>query len=249
MILQMSLDSLFQLVLICGQDPLSHAGNFLSLTGPSVSCRKLPVAGGGGFLRRHPLPSCHQGLHAPGLQTCSDLTYRPVYLPISGACTNIIFFSTQLSPQFGCPYAKDPKNPNNGTGGPAPNSPYNVPGQVFINSMPDTRTNRLGRDLTLNTYVACALSRSSSCRHGKIYIHIQRSIQKCDGVRVVCHLSVCCVVSVCVCVRTCMFGYRGLNRATPLDLSPTSLPTNSRTRYGMSAANKACQQQVKHVRI
>ena len=31
MILQMSLDSLFQLVLICGQDPLSHAGNFLSL--------------------------------------------------------------------------------------------------------------------------------------------------------------------------------------------------------------------------
>ena len=61
MILQMSDDSPFQLVLICGQDPLSQ-------------CRKLPVAGGGGFLRRHPLPSCHQGLHAPGLQTCSDFT-------------------------------------------------------------------------------------------------------------------------------------------------------------------------------
>jgi hypothetical protein len=75
-----------------------------------------------------------------------------------GACTNIIFFSTQLYPQFGCPYAKDPKNPNNGTGGPAPNSPYDVPGQVLINSMTDTRTSRLClRDLTLNTYVAGAI--------------------------------------------------------------------------------------------
>jgi hypothetical protein len=32
--------------------------------------------------------------------------------------------------QFGCPHAKDPRNPENGTGGPAPNSVYEVPGQV-----------------------------------------------------------------------------------------------------------------------
>jgi hypothetical protein len=34
--------------------------------------------------------------------------------------------------QFGCPYSKDPKSTRAGTGGPAPNSTYEVPGKGTI---------------------------------------------------------------------------------------------------------------------
>mmetsp|Transcript_2395 Transcript_2395/g.3833 ORF Transcript_2395/g.3833 Transcript_2395/m.3833 type:complete len:187 (+) Transcript_2395:101-661(+) len=53
--------------------------------------------------------------------------------------------------QFGCPFAKDPKNPRNGTGGPNPNSTYEVNGaQKKRNgegSIPDEHTAKISNEI------------------------------------------------------------------------------------------------------
>uniref|UniRef100_A0A7S0NEY0 Peptidyl-prolyl cis-trans isomerase n=1 Tax=Hanusia phi TaxID=3032 RepID=A0A7S0NEY0_9CRYP len=53
--------------------------------------------------------------------------------------------------QFGCPFSKNPKDPRNGTGGPNPNSSYEVPGKGVMKrnqegSIPDEHTAKLSNE-------------------------------------------------------------------------------------------------------
>ena len=53
--------------------------------------------------------------------------------------------------QFGCPHAKDPRNPACGTGGPNANTPYEVPGKGTkmrdaTGSIPDELTHKISNE-------------------------------------------------------------------------------------------------------
>eukprot|EP00281_Chroomonas_sp_CCMP1168_P019872 CAMPEP_0206229556 /NCGR_PEP_ID=MMETSP0047_2-20121206/9767_1 /ASSEMBLY_ACC=CAM_ASM_000192 /TAXON_ID=195065 /ORGANISM="Chroomonas mesostigmatica_cf, Strain CCMP1168" /LENGTH=185 /DNA_ID=CAMNT_0053652877 /DNA_START=35 /DNA_END=592 /DNA_ORIENTATION=+ len=54
--------------------------------------------------------------------------------------------------QFGCPHSKNPKDPRNGTGGPAPNSAYEIPGKGpakrdKTGSIPDEHTAKISNEV------------------------------------------------------------------------------------------------------